>query len=58
MANSLLRQSGESLAGCIAYVGMGPLDLLEVGANQTSVTKLWVRGGYPDSYLAADDEKS
>src|ERR1019366_9170237 len=30
----LLRQSGESLAGRIAYVEMGPLDVLEVGQGE------------------------
>lgn len=54
----LLRQSGESLAGRIAYVDMGPFNVLEVGADQAKVTSLWVRGGYPDSYLAADNEGS
>lgn len=54
----LLRQSGESLAGRIAYVDMGPFEVLEVGADQAGVTNLWVRGGYPDSYLAPDNEES
>ena len=54
----LLRQSGETLAGRIAYVEMGPLDLLEIPADTTALNTLWVRGGYPDSYLAADDDQS
>lgn len=55
----LLRQSGESLAGRIAYVDMTPFDILETAAsNGEDVTRLWVRGGFPDSYLAADDFKS
>lgn len=54
----LLRQSGESLAGRIAYVDMGPLDVLEVGKDAESLSRLWVRGGYPDSYLAGNDELS
>lgn len=54
----LLRQSGESLAGRIAYVDMGPLDILEVPAGAESLNALWVRGGYPSSYLAADDAQS
>ena len=54
----LLRQSGESLAGRIAYVDMGPLDILELPANADNLNTLWVRGGYPDSNLAADDEQS
>ncbi len=52
----LLRQSGESLAGRIAYLELGPLDVTEVGPNDWS--PLWVRGGFPDSFLSADDRRS
>ena len=48
----LLRQSGESLAGRIAFAELFPLDLLEVG--QGALNELWLRGGYPDSFQAAD----
>jgi predicted AAA+ superfamily ATPase len=54
----LLRQSGESLAGRIAYVDMGPFDVLETAPAGHGLAMLWVRGGFPDSYLARDDEKS
>ncbi len=54
---SLLRQS-ESLAGRIAYVDLGPLDVLEVGSDAEAVTRLWVRGGLPPSFLAGSDEES
>lgn len=54
----LLRQSGESLAGRIAYVEMAPLDVLEVAQGAPDPFRLWVRGGFPDSYLAADDAAS
>ena len=56
----LLRQSGESLAGRIAYVNMEPFDILETSAalNSEDVARLWVRGGFPDSFLAEDDQKS
>ncbi|MGL6160865.1 ATP-binding protein [Microbulbifer sp.] len=53
---NLLRQSGESLAGRIAYVELEPLSLREVPAE--SVGKLWLRGGFPDSFLARDDDAS
>jgi len=49
----LLRQSGESLAGRIAFVEMGPLDVLEVGADQAARTSLWIRGGFPDAISPA-----
>lgn len=54
----LLRQSGESLAGRIEYIDMGPLHLLEVAGGETNQNRLWLRGGFPDSYLAADDTDS
>lgn len=55
----LLRQSGETLAGRIEYIEMEPLNVLETsGADSSDPAKLWVRGGFPDSYLAANDEDS
>lgn len=53
----LLRQS-ESLAGRIAYVDLAPFDALEASAGGIAVDDLWVRGGFPDSALAAGDETS
>ncbi len=52
----LLKQSSESLAGRIAYLELPPLHALEVSGNQQE--QLWVRGGFPDSLLAADDQIS
>ena len=49
----LLRQSSQSLAGRISYIDIGGLNLLEVGSD--SINRLWLRGGFPDSYLADDD---
>jgi predicted AAA+ superfamily ATPase len=54
----LLRQSSESLAGRISYINMGPFDILEIIANDYSALDLWIRGGFPDSYLAEDDSQS
>lgn len=54
----LLRQSSETLAGRIEYVEMGPLDVLEAGQGDEILNRLWLRGGFPDSYLAADDSDS
>ena len=58
VALDLLRQSGESLAGRIGYVAMGPFDVLEAGTDDASRTALWVRGGFPDSFLARSDAES
>ena len=54
----LLRQSSESLAGRIAYVEMGPLNILETAVTGDDTTTLWVRGGFPESYLASNDAHS
>ena len=54
----LLRQSGESLAGRIEFVPMHPMDVLEVNADVASQTGHWVRGGFPDSLLAANADDS
>lgn len=54
----LLRQSGESLAGRISYINMTPLTVEEIPDEQKSLDNLWVRGGFPDSYLAPDDKRS
>lgn len=54
----LLRQSGESLAGRIEYVDMGPLSVLEVESSGDARERLWLRGGFPDSYLARTDANS
>jgi predicted AAA+ superfamily ATPase len=51
-AIELMRQS-ETLAGRIAYVDLGPLNMLETGAGARDT--LWLRGGFPDSFLATDD---
>lgn len=50
----LIRQSSESLAGRIGYIELPPFSLEEVD----DIKKLWVRGGFPLSYLAIDNEKS
>jgi predicted AAA+ superfamily ATPase len=52
----LLRQSGESLAGRISYIDMTPLTVQEIAGDE--VQSLWVRGGFPDSFLASGDRLS
>ena len=51
---ALLKQSAESLAGRIIYQELGPLNGLEV----SDIEKLWLRGGFPRSFLAPNDEVS
>ena len=55
-AIDLLKQSGESLAGRISYLELGPFDPLEVASAKLET--LWVRGGFPRSFLADSDELS
>ena len=52
----LLKQSGESLAGRIAYLELSPFNLLEV--PERPADELWVRGGFPESLLAGDAQRS
>ena len=52
----LLRQSGESLAGRIAYLELGPLDIRELA--ESDLMRLWIRGGFPRSFLAPTDADS
>ena len=54
----LLRQSGESLAGRIEYVDMQPLDVTEVGTEEDVLNRLWIQGGFPDSFLARSEGDS
>jgi hypothetical protein len=51
----LLRQS-ETLAGRIAYIELSPLDVLEIPDDRQS--DLWVRGGFPESFLASGASRS
>ena len=52
----LLKQSGETLAGRITYLELAPFNLRETGAESGDL--LWVRGGFPESFLAADSRRS
>lgn len=56
-AIDLLRQSGESLAGRIEYVELTPFTAIEMNREE-DITRLWLRGGFPDSFLASDDADS
>ena len=51
----LLKQSGETLAGRIAYCELSPVILSEC---PTKMDQLWMRGGFPDSLLANTDDQS
>ncbi|WP_044025813.1 ATP-binding protein [Roseobacter litoralis] len=55
-SNTLLQQSAESLAGRVSYHELTPFTLDEVG--QGALQGLWLRGGFPDSFLAQSDRAS
>lgn len=52
----LLHQSGETLAGRVAFLELSPLHIIE--ATEISSDVLWSRGGFPKSLLAASDARS
>jgi hypothetical protein len=52
----LLRQSSESLAGRIAFHHLDGFSLAETGGN--NLGRLWLRGGFPRSFLARSDATS
>ena len=57
----LLQQSSESLAGRVAYVELPALQASEIFSSKASVADLnalWMRGGFPLSWLAASDADS
>jgi len=55
----LLQQSSETLAGRIAYSELTPLLAEEVATKKRGDRdRLWLRGGFPDSFLAVDEAAS
>lgn len=60
-SRDLLQQSSETLAGRIRYIELPPFNVLEIFEQDKlgfNPEKLWFRGGFPDSYLAATDDES
>ncbi|MEI8030512.1 MAG: AAA family ATPase, partial [Comamonadaceae bacterium] len=60
---ALLRQAGESLLGRVETVEVAGFDLLEINPepgtySDEAALRLWLRGGFPRSYLAASDDDS
>ena len=54
----LMRQSSETLAGRVSYMDISPIHIQESTPAQIEAEQLWLRGGFPDSLLAADEEHS
>ena len=53
---AVVKGVSESLAGRVAYVDMGGFTLDEAGVH--NLNSLWIRGGFPDAFLATDDRDS
>jgi predicted AAA+ superfamily ATPase len=56
-SRDLIRQSSETLAGRIAYLELTPLLVSEIGSHPKA-SMLWLRGGFPESFLAKSDAES
>jgi len=55
----LLKQSGETLAGRVSFLELAPFSVLETGEGRApSDDRLWLRGGFPESFLAASVAQS
>lgn len=52
----LVKGVSESLAGRVANVYLSPFLLCELGED--NIDQVWIRGGFPSSYLASNDENS
>jgi predicted AAA+ superfamily ATPase len=52
----IIKHVSESLAGRVEFVDLSGLDLVEVGPSKWE--QLWIRGGFPLSFLAASDQDS
>jgi predicted AAA+ superfamily ATPase len=52
----LIRRTSESLAGRVEFIDLNGFDLSETGS--TAWEKLWLRGGFPRSFLADSEADS
>jgi hypothetical protein len=59
-SRDLVQQSSETLAGRISYCELTPFVHAEVAGDSgdSGLRKLWLRGGFPRSYLAGNDPAS
>jgi len=53
---TLMRGASETLAGRVQFISMGGFTCGEVGVDTRN--RLWLRGGFPESYLSSSDEAS
>ncbi len=60
-SRDLIQHSSETLAGRIRFLELSPFtifELLDHSSPNFNIETLWLRGGFPDSYLAGNDDES
>lgn len=58
-SRDLIQQSSETLAGRVRFLELSPFLWQEIGGEDlTDLRRIWLRGGFPRSYLAQDDSAS
>jgi predicted AAA+ superfamily ATPase len=57
-SRDLIQHSSETLAGRVRFLELSPFSVREVGGGAADLERLWLRGGFPDSFLAGDDKAS
>ncbi len=55
-SQQLIQKTSESLAGRVGLINLTPFTFYELYQNETfNLQRHWLRGGYPESYLAVND---
>ena len=58
-SQDLIQKTSESLAGRVGLIELTPFTIAEVEQDTNfELNKFWLRGGYPDSYLALSEQGS
>jgi uncharacterized protein len=60
-SRDIIQHSSETLAGRIRFLELYPFSILEIAQSEGTsfdLEKIWLRGGFPDSYLSATDSDS
>ena len=58
-SRDLIQNTSETLAGRIGLIDLTPFTLDELlNTEGFSINRFWLRGGFPDSYLASSDDNS
>ncbi len=60
-SRDLIQHSTETLAGRVRYLELSPFSIPEINQfnpKQFDISELWLRGGFPGSFLAPNDNES